>query len=202
MRARNSWRILYEQGVEYVWIKSADRCGKSIGDSRNVPFFKDILKAGMNIAENEDIILWCNDDVILDPMVIGWCMNDVAANDAMSMRRIEPECLNCVHIGRELFAFRKEWLLSKWEDIPDFLQGSPYFDIIIAAMIRLEKGVKSTIDNMKIDYPLCDAIERYAIHEAHESGWAGLNEYVLAGNIHNKRLAKEWAQKYCRTLVL
>lgn len=202
-KAKSSWMPLYEDGVIGVWIDEFPRTAKTIGDTRDLPYLKDVLAIGMAIAtQSDDIIMWSNDDVILDPRIEQWCLDEVSANDAMSMRRFEPENPEMIHLGRELLAFKKEWLEKNWNDIPDFILGCPCFDIVMAAFIRKQKGLKSTLANMSEDYPLCEATERYAIHHAHPSAWAGKDEYKRIGNIHNKQLAKEWCHKNMPTLHL
>lgn len=203
MEAFSSWLPIYENGVVGIHITDLPRGGKQVKDDRNLIFLKDMLGLGHACMEDkDDILVWCNDDVILDPKIQEWAMKDVAANGAMTMRRFEPEDPIGVHMGRELFAFTKEWLDRHMDSIPDFLIGCPFFDLVVAAYIRKQNGLKSTLDNMKEDYPLCEATERYAIHHAHKSSWAGINEFKYPGNLHNRQLAKDWCAENMPSLCL
>ncbi len=181
-------------------IYSRNACG--IGDPRMLPYLKDIINRGRDLASwSDDVVLWCNDDVQLDPRIVGWCYSKVIKAGAMSMRRTEPGKPRD-HMGRELFAFTGAWLDENWDKIPDFILGCPFFDLILAAIIRKERGIDSTTNNLKIDYPVADAEERYAIHEPHLSSWSGVHEHTFPANIHNKKLAKEWCAAHMPSLKL
>lgn len=205
-RARDSWSALYENGVVPLWFNGPvhlRRTSDDIGDHRHLPYFNDMLHFSLDMSSSEnDVIFWCNDDVILDPRIQDWLTGDVLRNEAMSMRRFEPERPDEVHIGRELFGFTKAWLNRNLAFFPDFLTGCPCFDIVLAAIIRKEKGIDSTLDNMLQDFPDCDSVERHAIHHHHPSAWAGKNEYKYPGNNHNRRLAKEWCSFHMPSLQL
>lgn len=203
MQARDSWRIIYDMGVVPLWFNNPQRTSSLIRDSRNLPYLKDMLGYAVDSTSlNNDIILWCNDDVVLDPRIQDWCMTDVLVNQAMSMRRFEAEHPNDSHIGRELFAFTREWLVDNLPSIPDFLIGCPCFDIVLAAIIRNQKGIFSTLENMTEDFPDCDSTERFAIHEYHVSSWAGKNEFRFPGNNHNRTLARAWCRANMPSLNL
>lgn len=197
--ARSTWESLDMIGI---YPTEYPRTALDIGDPRRLPYLRSLLEAGMMQAmEESDIIMWCNDDVQLDPRIVDWCNTEVAARGALSMRRLEPGQPH-IHMGRELFAFRYDWLLKNLHRIPDFIIGCPFFDLVIAAKIRKRVGFISTIYNMTEDMPGCDATERYAIHEAHESSWAGKNEHVFPANLHNKKLAKKWCMENMPSLQL
>ncbi len=96
------------------------------------------------------------------------------------------------HMGRDLFAFTKEWLEKNFDEIPDFLMGCPCFDLALAAQIRKYHGIKSTIDNFVTDFWPAETPHRLCLHEPHRSSWAGKFEHRLPGNLWNKKLANEY----------
>lgn len=202
-KARKSWDAIYSAGVVPCHKSSYQRTAKGVGDTRELPYLRDLLAVGLSRSTNpDDIILWCNDDVVLIPEIVQFCQDEVAPNGAVSMRRFEPTNPGAVHIGRELLAFRKDWLSAQISKFPDFILGCPFFDIVIAAIIRKHYGIKSTIENMTCDMPPADSIRRYAHHDTHPSGWAGVNEHRFAGNLHNRKLALNWAAFHMPSLSL
>lgn len=199
-RAYASWKKIPE--IKTIHQQFYGRSSRDIGDARLLPYFKDLINYAMrHCGKLDDVILWCNDDVQLDPNIVAWCNNAVVDCGALSMRRHEPGIIT-THMGRELFGFRSDWIRSRIDKIPDFIIGSPFFDLIIAAFIRKESGYNSTIENMLDDIDFCDSKCRFAIHEPHPSSWAGPNEHKYPANIYNKRLAKEWCRRNMPSLKL
>jgi hypothetical protein len=194
-KARQSWVALWPKGLIPCYSHMPyRRSAKDVGDTRALPFLKDVLsKAVAKTESQDDIVLWCNDDVILLEEIMDWLPS---IDRAVGMRRDDD------HIGRELFAFRAGWLADNWDEIPDFILGCPVFDLVLAAIIRKAHGFDSTLENMARDLHPADAVVRYALHEPHSSGWAGKNEFKFAGNAHNRKLAKLWCRKNMPTLAL
>lgn len=183
-RARASWEI------PILTMQTYPRTSTTIGDNRCLPYLKDLLSHGMAAVKSDrDIILWTNDDIGYAQELPGWCASHVGFWGAASMRRNTP------HMGRDLFAFTRGWLRKHWAQIPDFLLAAPYWDIVLAAIIRQARGINSTKENMELDFFPCETAHRYALHEDHPSSWAGKNEYVYPANLHNKKLFLD----YCRT---
>jgi hypothetical protein len=82
-----------------------------------------------------------------------------------------------------------------WDNIPDFLLGAPFWDLCLAAIIRKDRGINTTKENLNLDFFPCETTHRYALHEDHASSWAGENEYVYPANKRNRALFED----YCRT---
>lgn len=161
---------------------------------RKLPFLKDILRKGLEMAsEDLDIIVWTNDDISFGPEIMEWCAKSVQADAAVSMRRNEED-----HMGRDLFAFTKQWLKREFDDIPDFVQGVPYFDLALAAKIRKYHGIQTTYDNLKDDIWPAETHHRLALHEPHPPSWRGGG----AVNLRNKQLANEWFSRNRREILL
>lgn len=197
-RAQATWDLVYAQGVVPVHVTDYPRDATDIGDPRKLPYFKDVMARGLqNAKHDKDVIIWTNDDVGLGAGVIEWALNSVVADAAMSMRRDESG-----HIGRDLFAFTAKWLKENMDDIPDYIQGAPCFDLALAAQIRKRFGIFSTLENLHLDIWPAETIHRYALHEPHESEWAGVNENTYKANLHNKKLANDWFRKHNPTIRL
>jgi len=140
------------------------RTALDIGDSRPLPMLKSMLEKALKFANGRDIIVWTNDDVqILDLVPLAsHCMRF----GAVGVRR-DP-----AHIGRELFAFRWDWLADRIYNFPDCVVASPWFDLAVAAWIRRQFGWVSTMDNLIEDrYPAEIPNEKILYHPDHPSSW-------------------------------
>lgn len=209
--AVQSWLELYRLGEvipAHVW-EPYDRSAQSIGDPKNLPYLKDILSFGLKRSKNDDdIIMLTNDDTILHPKTSVAIFEYLDKFDATCSGRVNFEHgskpnLNGAaikdgvgwpnDIGRDLFAFRKSWLETNWNKIPDFILGEPEWDLVLSALIRLMiSNEKTTKKNrlLKYDYELPAG---YVWHEQHSRDWqllersetpAKLNNMVLSGQFY------------------
>jgi hypothetical protein len=175
-----------------------------------LPFLKDVLEFGMSKATaGSDIVFWSNDDNILHPDLGSALTMFCSVFDCCSSQRREfktpfpahpmsPESLCCIsesHIGRDLIAGTVDWFRKNWDEIPDFLLGTPVFDLCLAAMIRKKKGYSTTRQNIEVVNPVCELMNGYVHHEAHDSTWdkLPLHHPSIAWN---NNLFAQWAQKY------
>lgn len=159
------------------------RTAVDIGDTRSLPMLKDMLGRALTFARAGDVIVWTNDDVeILD---LGPLVSHVGKFGAVTMRR-DP-----AHMGRELMAFKWEWLADKFHDFPDGVVACPWFDLAIAAWVRKRFGIRSDFDNISRDFYPCEIPnDGIFIHpNDHESTWTEYMKYPAS--IHNERLWKE-----------
>jgi hypothetical protein len=97
-----------------------------------------------------------------------------------------------IDLGRDLFAWRKSWLVENWLAIPDFLLGELEFDVVMAVMVRRESGVFTDKRNVLQIMPGCEIDRGYVLHEKHERQWTAKEAKDSAAKIHNKRLAIEF----------
>lgn len=206
-----SWEHLYSTGrviPAHYWAYERD--ATEIGDKRQLPYLKDVLKAGMAMARSRDIIMWTNDDNILHAELPDVLERQIAIYEATTAHRCEFKnqplpALNsspCVfaatkddHMGRDLFAFSKGWLTKFWDEIPDFILGASDFDLCIASMIRHKKGFLSTRQNYYEVIPCAELPKGYVIHEWHAPRWNDPDNINTApSQLHNRRLFSQWAK--------
>jgi hypothetical protein len=157
------------------------RTAKAIGNERQLPMLKDMMGRAVMFASGRDIVIWTNDDVeILDLSPV---VNHVGKFGAVGVRR-DP-----THIGRELFAFRWDWLADRLYNFPDCVVASPWFDLAVAAWIRRQFGWVSTMDNLLQDrYPAEIPNENILFHPPHESSWTG--SMKTPASLWNERILK------------
>lgn len=188
-RACASWPL-----KESDWFRIQQdfkRSSKGIGDSRELPYLKDCLQTCMGNADDADVIFWCNSDNWLSPELPAFLRKHVPLYGACSFRRTEPGSTG-VHCGADAFAFTNRWLTEHWSSIPDYLLGNCMFDIGLRALIRLQRGVVTTKQNLTTEFHPCDVGEGFVHHEAHPSAWA--KDESSPGNRYNRRLFRAWSK--------
>lgn len=215
-RAQASWQKLYRDGVIACPLKEYPRTAKSIRDRRDLPYLKDVLSPAMTMAQPWDIILWTNDDNFLHSNLPAALQFHVGVYDVCTSQRCEfhgplppasksPDTfaeLGRNHMGRDLFASTRQWLELHWNEIPDFILGASDFDLCLACMVRLHFGITSDRNNLEQTIFPADLPRGYVAHEYHEPKWRAVdNEKVAPSQIHNRRLFKQWADKYLPSLV-
>lgn len=211
-KAEASWAVLYRKGrAAPCHYSRYARDAREIGDNRQLPFLKDVLLAARSKARKKDVIMFTNDDVILHPRLPEMVIRHIKLYDACSSHRCEfhyapMPSLDCspdvfasraeFHMGRDLFAFSRDWLERNWDDIPDFILGASDWDLCLAAMIRYKKGYDTTRQNYLEVIPCCELPLGYVIHEGHPAHWARPENIDTApSQIHNRRLFREWSHK-------
>ncbi len=145
-----------------------------------------------------DVVIWSNSDTFFVPGALEKIRAHVAFWGACSIRRKETDNREGVHMGREVFAFRVDWLQQHFADMPDVVLGSCQFDLLLAALIRKTFGVTTNKDNLHDDIFPCEMDTGLILHEPHESGWLKPSP----ANEWNKHLFKEWTAKHCPTLKI
>jgi hypothetical protein len=210
-RAQLSWDRLYAQGVVpcHLWEKNYPRTALDIGDRRKLPYLKDVLEFAMRQAGDGDIICWTNDDDWLHPELPSLLIEHVTKHGPCTSKRCEvsqaitgpvlpPQSYTqgtTPHMGRDLFAATKRWLVEHWETFPDFILGASDFDLWMAVMVRLANGVKATHQSLyAIQHP-SEIPGGYVVHEIHAPGWAApANTNDAPSQKHNRELFRQWAE--------
>ena len=206
--AQSTWDELYESGVIPCHYWRYERTALEIGDRRALPYLKDVLKMAMDQADPDDIIFWTNDDNHLHPDLIGVMQFCVSVYNAASSQRCEfrrkaptgatPEQWIQAgerHMGRDLFAFKKSWLVRKWDEIPDFILGASMWDLAMACIIRLDKDIISTRRNIVSHIFPAEIPLGYVGHVWHQSTWSKPQNTKSPSELHNKKLFHTWASK-------
>lgn len=221
LTAFRSWEKLYKQGrlkPAHVWEHEYPRDAKSLGDKRALPFLKDVLIPAMTKArDDDDVILWTNDDTILHPKVLEALEEKLARVDAVGSFRvnfdkIEPGIFETApntlaqrgkpDLGRDLFAFKKRWLVKRWFELPDFILGELEFDLVLAALIRRDAGVFTTKLNRDQLVSACEIERGYVLHENHERAWVSEGAKNSAAKMWNRDLAvKFYAERGFASLI-
>lgn len=176
------------------WIILKDfalkRDGSLIGDNP-LPFLKDMVEVGMNLARDIDIVVVSNADICIIPNTTEKILNGCNDFGALCAHRYDfdeiPTLLKTEkdlygrekYLGYDLFAFHKRWWLEKKDIFPDMILGRQAWDLIFARAVRENGGAE---------------LEYSIYHKAHVSLWNTITG--LPGNDYNYRLACEWCHRY------
>ena len=209
-KAWDSWKYLYDIGVIPAHYEHYKRDSSVIGDNRGLPFLKDVLEFGLSKATSEfDIVAFSNDDNILHPDIGSALAMFCSIYSACTSQRREfktpyptvkmsPESLVAIsqhHMGRDMFACTAGYLRKHWDEIPDFLLGTPVFDLCLAAMVRKHRGFSTNRQNIEEIIPCCELMLGYVSHESHDPVWdkLPLHHPSIAWN---NNLFQKWGQQY------
>lgn len=210
--ASASWNTLYASGMVtplHIWQLGRD--SSQIGDERRVPFLKDVLLKAVSSCRPRDIVMLTNDDDVLHPDLTWHLFDTMLDEDAVCAFRQSFQRGHCpplsVHRdffheephdwGRDLFVFRREWLIDHLDDIPDYVTGSTDWDSTLATIIRLSKGIPVTKATWVKRDERCELPAGFVYHESHQAVWStAVNRQVLGGNIYNRELTKQFIAKH------
>lgn len=217
--AQESWDVLYRTGnviPAHYWEPYKRNAKQDLGDPRALPYLKDVFEVGMNQAGDEDIILFTNDDNWLHPKLPALVQLHCSLWGVCCSQRCEfvegpilrgsapPEAFAMagrLHMGRDLFAFTKRWLVAHWDEIPDFVIGCSDWDLCLAGLVRRQWGIASTRQNIEDSIWPAELVRGYISHQYHPPKWRDPNyETVAPGQIHNRALFRAWGDKYMPSL--
>jgi hypothetical protein len=184
-RAQLTWVVLYEAfGWKAAPLIPYPRDARKIGDARDLPFIRDILQVSLNQAEDQDVIVMTNDDIILMPAVHEEIMAAMAQVPILvSSRRdiwkfgelgTKPPVPKHSHVGRDLLAVKAWWLRDHWSEFPDFIIGARDWDTCFTIMARKACGIKvGNTWSMDAGTPqiitACELASGNVLHEFHSS---------------------------------
>ena len=153
-----------------------------------LPYLKDLLDIAASKCDEDDIIIYTNTDIGLIsnelnlPVNLFFCPR----KQVLQKRNYTAQELEYVpyegSINCDVFGFTKKWYLDHRDLIPDFVIGSPKWDL--ALLVIMEGAVR--IDNM-------------VFHIEHEAQWKIDN--VRESNIYNSYLYNRFAEKYAPFLI-
>lgn len=209
--AKSSWDLIYATGkVLPSHFTSYPRDAREIGEKRALPYLRDMLSKTMEEASDEDLIFFSNDDNILHTDLPAMVMFYASVYDVVSSQRIdlhralpmrilnpvEMDKNNPPHFGRDLFAFKKSWLVKHWDDIGEYILGASSWDVAMTAKIRLYHGIKSDRQSFLRHIFPAECPRGYVFHLQHASRWAE-NGYQdsSAANQWNNKIWREWASR-------
>jgi hypothetical protein len=204
-RAQCTWPVLWNG---FGWVPSPlkepyERDARSIGDERSLPYIKDILKVGLGQAEDNDIIVFSNDDIILLPGAHKEILTALSRVPVVLFSRRDikefadidrqTDVTTHQHFGRDVLVSRAWFLRQYWDMIPDFIIGRSDWDTYLTCLFRKLFGCiipgKWGVE-MATTITATEGASTQMLHELHSSanarpGWG--NRFIPhAGNLWNQ----------------
>ncbi len=210
--ARATWDYHFSQGdVIEVPVKPEEltRSSSDLGDTRKVPFIRDLFDAGCALAAPEDLVVVCNSDILLSagmfPRLIEGVIRGKGAT-CCQRRRVEPKLgriykdfLGCkTDGGFDVFAVTPAWWKAHREKMPDMFLGREGWDTcfrVLVEEIADGRGRLSTVTDKPEQWARSNAYtDHVAGHKNHHSNWIA-ERLTSKGQIHNRTLAREFFRK-------
>ena len=194
--ADSTWKPLYDAGKVYripILPNLMKRDARSeLGDSRDLPFIKDLLNYGSIYATDNDWLVLTNRDICVDPGALLAATGNESASVFYSHRRDSKRLTRALlpaeivrlnpYPGADLFAMRKSWWLSNRSMFPDMVLGAEAWDLCLWTLMNSSLPAGRTAEIPCMIY-----------HEWHESVWEqAANRKTVPSQVHNRRLAREF----------
>lgn len=169
------------------------RNSMSLGDSKKLPFIKDMIDYACKDAADYDIIMICNADICFTPGITGWILHEVERHGAVFFHKsnfnkltfhlINEDQVSRGHyyVGSDAFAFSKEWWDKNRDVCFDVIFGREAWDMLFRNMVRRAGGV---------NIPLA------LYHEAHPAKWLSPTIHKNGATEYNLTLGKKWLNTY------
>lgn len=172
------------------------RSSSDIGGSRDLPYLKDLLKATLETARDQDVIVWTNSDTIVTGNLNASLWGALESAPIVTSRRLDYQT-GKPHPGRDLSAFRVSWLRDHWQEIPDLLCGSAEIDNWMALEARRQIGVNSSARELFQDIYPADLPPGFLRHMNHGvPRWDRPEDrYTIPENLYNMRLLADWVRR-------
>lgn len=196
--AATTWDYHHECGkMVDVGIPDAflQRNSTHVGDKFPIPFVKDLVNAGYQRAQAQDVIMLTNRDTCLSSECSDRLLHKMTLADAcFSYRRdfkrislhIPPDQIKKgqFYPGCDLFAFRPSWWTHYRDVMPDMLLGYEAWDRVMRELV--------TKSNPAEDVSFNDLI----YHESHQNNWEQpRNRRSHPCQIYNRQLARSFLQR-------
>lgn len=194
--ACSTWKNFYDFGIIPVHILDSElkRSSLDLGDTRKLPFLKDLISIGIE-QHKPDIIIFTNADICVSSSVTESLSEKLGQRDCCYAKRrnfprIEQEIESDKikegteePYGVDLFAFTRNWWNEYQIYIPDMLVGVHKWDIVLSDLIS-------------ITTPLAE-IKDIIYHEIHEYFWSNPANFLNnPGQKHNQKISEHCYSKY------
>lgn len=195
--ARMTWTV--EKMAGGVWFdrqhkaEHAKRNSLELGDSRPVPFLKDLVEHAIDspLVRHFDIVALTNADACFAPGLTGAVFDRVRRQGAAFTHRwdfpsgLERPLVNEEEVqrgqfypGSDAFFFTVGWWRKHRDEYPDMLIGREQCDEVLRQLIKRHGGLE---------------IPGAIYHEKHPSFWENPEQRQSnPGNQHNRQLARKW----------
>ena len=204
-KAQRSWKILESRDKwKIAMLGKYNRDSRILGETRDLPFLRDVLQYGLESCGHDDYLVFTNDDTILIQGIQNEIKRVLSRGVALTANRIDierwsgvpPTTVQTNHQGRDLLAFKSSWLRKHLNEFPDYALGLCDWDIGIAAHIRYLAGKKWNHDISWQIEDDCELRPGWVLHERHEPTYPNARTVLTPGLLYNRRLLRNWIETH------
>lgn len=189
-RASQTWRQLGPGWITVAHqLEPTQRSSRDLGDTRRLPYLRDVVEHGLKSAREQDCLVLTNADSNLVPETTEMVGEAVAAYGSCYSQRMDVRIWKPMvaaelggqrlYPGADLFAFTPAWWREHGRKWPDVLLGAEGWDFIARETVLRTGGV---------------AVGPVVWHERHRAFWNDLrNIHANPAQQYNRRLCSEWA---------
>lgn len=190
-RARHSWGNVGNE--DPMWqtviheLHNTQRNSSDLGDSRRLPYLKDVIDRGYSKAGQDDYVVLTNADSCLPietPHAIRAALAQAPCAYSPRIDVNEWKTYGWVDLagkptyaGTDLFAFRASWWTENRDRMPDMLLACEGWDFVLRKLMQTSGGIQ-------IEPPV-------VYHERHDAFWSRHRENP--GQKYNCELGRKWA---------
>ncbi len=206
--ARESWDFHFGQGdmIELPVRRSdLNRSSADLGDTRDVPFVRDLFDAGCRVATQDDVVVVCNRDIVLSSSAVERLVAGVIKGKGVTCcqrRRLDPahgrtykHFANCkTDGGFDVFAVTPGLWKTFRDKMPDMVVGREGWDSCFRTLAeehadgRRLNQITTTPEQWNKSNAYADHV---AGHKNHMSNWI-VERTTSLGNLHNRALARDF----------
>lgn len=187
--AYRTWQYQFDQAdvIEVpTTIKQWSKTSAELGDERPVPYFHDLIQHGVDMAQSEDVVAYCNRDIQLTSNIPELILEGVKRHGIILGRRREftPEPGRIYKTfkggkkdgGIDLICITPKWWNEHWKNLPRMFIGREGYDWVLWSYAEKVHGPTIYLD---------DGVG----HQNHASYWRK-NKRTNPAQAHNRALAK------------
>lgn len=188
-REHNKWVMVWHETDRH-----AKRTSRDMGDSRKLPFIRDLFDFAVERLRDDEIVCFTNSDVCLTPeapdeirrkLQTGECCYsrrvDLGNTDAPTLKRDEIARVRA-HVGADLFACRAGFWRKHREEFPDLIYACEGWDWVARQIFKRYN-------------PAAEISPPVIYHKAHASYWSWtVNIVANPAQVHNRNLCEQWAR--------
>lgn len=209
-KAMESWKPFYDTRLIvplHIESHTFERNARHIGENREIPYLKDVLKAGNNKIGPDDLLVFTNDDTVLHPDSLWLAWEYTRKNGCVASFRFSPKAVPDLHQsyaklaqeyqqhpGRDLFGFTKRWLRNNFQRIPDYVLGWSDWDSTLGTLMRLTCGRDVNAHNWLLPDPRVDLPMGLVWHEDHKAPWTASME--SPANLYCRELTRHFKEDH------
>lgn len=176
-----------------VHDRELTRSSRDLGDTRSLPFVRDVIDRGAGLLPIGDALVLTNDDTCMCEDAAGQVIDAMrtaigcfahrwdVANLTRPLKKEEIKLGAGMYPGFDLFAFTVAWWMRHRDNFPDLIIGCEWWDCVLWQMLKKSGAVE-------VDAPI--------YHEQHAATWCqpGFID-TNPGQVHNRRVAAEWCDQ-------